>query len=191
MNCAGFRLRLLFDRRELRLRGWCLYLEILKVHRSSRLQMKVHRVQTLSALLFGLASLCLAQAGPIPQERDGRCPTGIQDARHRDVGRNPQQKQEYEWLDSLVANPEFADQVDDVVMEFGNSLYQKSVDRYIAGEAVPIEDVQRAWRNVLGLGPPPRFTENCIRRSAKRTCAAVASIRCVFFVETPTSIGAR
>jgi hypothetical protein len=64
-------------------------------------------------------------------------------------------KQEYEWLQSLVANPEFADRVDDVVMELGNSLYQKSVDRYIAGEAVPIEDVQRAWRNTLGLGPPP------------------------------------
>ena len=64
-------------------------------------------------------------------------------------------KQEYEWLQSLVANPEFADRVDDVVMELGNSLYQRSVDRYIAGEAVPIEEVQRAWRNTLGLGPPP------------------------------------
>jgi hypothetical protein len=64
-------------------------------------------------------------------------------------------KQEYEWLQSLVSNPEFADQVDDVVMEFGNSLYQESVDRYIAGEAVPIEDVQRAWHNTLGLGAPP------------------------------------
>ena len=64
-------------------------------------------------------------------------------------------KQEYEWLRSLVANDEFADRVDDVVMEFGNSLYQKSVDRYIAGETVPIEDVQRAWRNTLGLGDPP------------------------------------
>jgi hypothetical protein len=40
-------------------------------------------------------------------------------------------------------------------MEFGNSLYQKSVDGYIAGEAVPIKKVQRAWRNTLGLGSPP------------------------------------
>jgi hypothetical protein len=64
-------------------------------------------------------------------------------------------KQEYRWLDSLVANPEFADEVDDIVVELGNSLYQKSVDRYIAGEAVPIEQVQRAWRNTLGLGDPP------------------------------------
>jgi hypothetical protein len=28
-------------------------------------------------------------------------------------------------------------------MELGNSLYQKSVDQYIAGEAVRIEQVQR------------------------------------------------
>jgi hypothetical protein len=40
-------------------------------------------------------------------------------------------------------------------MELGNSLYQKSVDRYIAGEVVPIEEVQRAWRSTLGLGSPP------------------------------------
>jgi hypothetical protein len=64
-------------------------------------------------------------------------------------------QQQYQWLDSLVADPKFADRVDDIVMEFGNSLYQKSVDRYIAGEAVPIEEVQRAWRNVIGMGPPP------------------------------------
>jgi hypothetical protein len=64
-------------------------------------------------------------------------------------------KQEYEWLRSLVATPEFADRVDDIVMEFGNSLYQKSVDHYIAGEDVPIEQVQKAWRNMAGsVGPP-------------------------------------
>ena len=64
-------------------------------------------------------------------------------------------KQEYEWLRSLVATPEFADRVDDIVMEFGNSLYQQSVDRYTRGEDVPLEDVQRAWRDtVASVGPP-------------------------------------
>ena len=70
------------------------------------------------------------------------------------LGKIHNNKQEYEWLQSLVANPEFADRVDDIVMEFGNSLYQKSVDRYVAGEAVPIEEVQRAWRNTLRSGIP-------------------------------------
>jgi hypothetical protein len=64
-------------------------------------------------------------------------------------------KQEYAWLCSLVGAPEFDDRVDDIVVEFGNSLYQKSVDRYVAGEDVPIEQVRKAWRNVIGaVGPP-------------------------------------
>lgn len=62
-------------------------------------------------------------------------------------------KQEYEFLRALVVSPQFADKVDDIVVEFGNSLYQKAVDRYIAGEDVPIEEVQKAWRNTLALGP--------------------------------------
>jgi hypothetical protein len=64
-------------------------------------------------------------------------------------------KQEYEWLCELVKNRGFAQRVDDIVVEFGNSLYQKSVDRYIAGEDVPFDQVQKAWRNVIGaVGPP-------------------------------------
>jgi len=64
-------------------------------------------------------------------------------------------KQEYEFLRSLVSDPQFADRVDDIVVEFGNSLYQKSVDRYISGEDIPLEQVQRAWRNLVGaVGPP-------------------------------------
>lgn len=63
-------------------------------------------------------------------------------------------RQEYEWLCKLVKTPGFADRVDDIVVEFGNSLYQKSVDRYIAGDNVPFAQVQKAWRNVIGaVGP--------------------------------------
>jgi hypothetical protein len=63
-------------------------------------------------------------------------------------------RQEYKWLCKLVRTAGFADRVDDIVVEFGNSLYQKSVDRYIAGEDVPFEQVQKAWRNMIGaVGP--------------------------------------
>jgi hypothetical protein len=63
-------------------------------------------------------------------------------------------KQEYAWLCSLVRDPSFHARVDDIVVEFGNSLYQKSVDRWIAGEDVPIAQVEKAWRNVIGsVGP--------------------------------------
>jgi hypothetical protein len=69
-------------------------------------------------------------------------------------------KQEHEWLRALVGTPEFADLVDDIVVEFGNSLYQKSMDRYIAGESIPFAQVQQAWRNMAGsIGPPPPVYE--------------------------------
>lgn len=63
-------------------------------------------------------------------------------------------KQEYAWLCQLVNSPEFDDRVDDIVVEFGNSLYQDMVDRYVAGEDVPFEQVQKAWRNMIAsVGP--------------------------------------
>src|SRR5271155_2459230 len=117
--------------------------------------MKVHPAEALSGLLLALASLCPAQADPIPKDASAVVLQAFETHDIVMLGEIHNNKQEYEWLDSLVSNLEFADRVDDIVMEIGNSLYQKSVDRYIAGEAVPIEDVQRAWRNVLGLGPPP------------------------------------
>ena len=106
--------------------------------------MKVHPVQSLAALWFALALLCLAQEGPIPRNASAAVLQAFETHDIVMLGEIHNNKQEYEWLQSLVANPEFADRVDDVVMELGNSLYQKSVDRYIAGEAVPIKEVQRA-----------------------------------------------
>jgi hypothetical protein len=59
-------------------------------------------------------------------------------------------EQEYRWLCALVKTPGFSDQVDDIVVEFGNGLYQKTVDRYVAGEDIPFTEVQGAWRNMVG-----------------------------------------
>jgi hypothetical protein len=70
------------------------------------------------------------------------------------IGEIHSNKQEYDWYRSLVTTPEFADRVDDIVLEMGNSLYQESVDRYVRGEAVPLEHVQKAWRNTVGLIGP-------------------------------------
>jgi len=117
--------------------------------------MKVRPIQTVSALLVALASLSPAQGNLRPENATAAVLKAFETHDIVMLGEIHSNKQEYEWLDSLVANPQFADRVDDIVMEFGNSLYQKTVDRYIAGEAVSIKEVQRAWRNILGLGPPP------------------------------------
>jgi hypothetical protein len=63
-------------------------------------------------------------------------------------------RQEYDLLRKLVSAPGFGERVNDIVMEFGNGRYQDVVDRYIAGENIPIEQVRGAWRDTVGsVGP--------------------------------------
>lgn len=78
-------------------------------------------------------------------------------------------RQEYEWLQSLVSTPAFADQVEDIVVEFGNSLYQKSVDGYVSGQDVPLEQVQKAWRNTVGSFGPPSPVYAWVYRAVRET----------------------
>ena len=49
---------------------------------------------------------------------------------------------------SLITNPSFVAKVNDVVIEFGNSLYQPILDRYILkGEDVPFAELSKVWRS--------------------------------------------
>lgn len=106
-----------------------------------------------------LPVVCIAQTASEPKPQDATSAVLEAFRTHTIVmfGETHGNKQEYEWLCKLVATPEFADRVDDIVVEFGNSLYQRSVDRYIAGEDVPIDQVEKAWRNTIGaVGPVSR-----------------------------------
>src|SRR5208282_5740167 len=47
----------------------------------------------------------------------------------------------------LVRDPAFPTKVDDIAVECGNSLYQPILDRYIAGDEVPLSEVRQVWRN--------------------------------------------
>lgn len=63
---------------------------------------------------------------------------------------------------SLITDPSFVAKVNDVVIEFGNSLYQPILDRYILeGEDVPFAELSKVWRSCRttspGKGP---FTPN-------------------------------
>jgi hypothetical protein len=50
------------------------------------------------------------------------------------------------FIFSLIRTPAFSEKVNDIEVEFGNSLYQPMLDRYIAGENVPFTEVQKVWR---------------------------------------------
>ena len=54
---------------------------------------------------------------------------------------------EHEFVYSLIRHPAFADKVNDIVVEFGNGLYQPIMDRYIAGETVARTELRQVWRN--------------------------------------------
>jgi len=47
----------------------------------------------------------------------------------------------------LIADRRFPDKADDIVVECGNAFYQPVLDRYIAGEDVPIAEVRHVWRD--------------------------------------------
>jgi hypothetical protein len=46
---------------------------------------------------------------------------------------------------ALVRDPRFAAVVNDVIVESGNSRYQEVLDRYVRGEVVPTDALQRIW----------------------------------------------
>lgn len=47
----------------------------------------------------------------------------------------------------LVRDPQFQSTVQDIVVEFASRNSQPLLDRYIAGEDIPVQDVQRIWRD--------------------------------------------
>jgi hypothetical protein len=55
-----------------------------------------------------------------------------------------------ELLSKLVNSPAFAERVNDVVVEFGNARHQAILDRYIAGDDVPVASLQAVWQDVVG-----------------------------------------
>jgi len=61
-------------------------------------------------------------------------------------------KQYSDFRIQLIQHPEFPKKVNDIVVEFGNSLYQSVLDRYIAGEQVPVEELRQVWRNTTQIG---------------------------------------
>ena len=47
----------------------------------------------------------------------------------------------------LIHHPEFANVVDDIVVEFANSRYQDILDRYMEGGDVPLGELRKVWRD--------------------------------------------
>jgi hypothetical protein len=51
-------------------------------------------------------------------------------------------QEEADFIAQLIRHPGFYAKVKDIVVEFGNALYQDIVDRYVAGEEIPRTELQ-------------------------------------------------
>jgi hypothetical protein len=111
-----------------------------------------------------LAFVCLTQVcrSQTPREQDAVAAILQQFERHPIVmfGEIHGCVQEHALLKKLLTSPEFAARVNDVVIEMGNALYQDVLDRYIAGENVPMEQLRKTWENQVGApggNPTPPY----------------------------------
>jgi hypothetical protein len=57
------------------------------------------------------------------------------------------QQEHADAVQLLLTDPRLPDVVDDIVVEFGNALYQSTVDSFTAGGAVEDADLRRVWRD--------------------------------------------
>ena len=55
--------------------------------------------------------------------------------------------QEGAFYQRLIRDPRFAQKANDIVVEFGNELYQRLADRYVNGDAVPVDSLRMIWEN--------------------------------------------
>jgi hypothetical protein len=54
---------------------------------------------------------------------------------------------------ALVRDPRFGEIVDDIVVEFGNALYQPLMDRFVEGESIDDESLRQVWQNTTQAQP--------------------------------------
>jgi len=105
------------------------------------------------ALLIVMAAGCRAPvAAQPPAEPAIRGVLGAIDA-HQIVllGESHRSTAFHHFVRELVQTPEFANRVNDIVVEFGNARYQPILDRYIVGDSVPHDSLQLVWRNTTQL----------------------------------------
>lgn len=67
------------------------------------------------------------------------------------LGEEHRNQQIHDFIVSLVNTSDFPNHVNDIVVEFGAARYQDLVDRYIAGEAIPLDQLCHVWRDTVNI----------------------------------------
>jgi hypothetical protein len=61
--------------------------------------------------------------------------------------------QEEDFFAQLIRDPRFANDVGNVIVEFGDAAEQETIDRFVAGDEVTYEQLRRVWANTVGWFP--------------------------------------
>jgi uncharacterized iron-regulated protein len=78
------------------------------------------------------------------------------------LGDNHWNKMDSDLRIALVRSPEFAKKVRVIVVEFGSTAQQPTLDRYIRGEDVPFAELQQVWKTTTqtdGIWDSPLYAE--------------------------------
>jgi hypothetical protein len=65
-----------------------------------------------------------------------------------------------EFIAELIRHPEFAKKVDDIVLEAAGALHQDTIDRYVSGESVSLDELRKVWRDHTCAALGPRDSPN-------------------------------
>ena len=71
------------------------------------------------------------------------------------IGDDHNLAQQEEFYSALVRDPRFAQNVGNVVVEFGGEASQSIIDRYVDGVDVPLGQLRRVWTETAGWIPGP------------------------------------
>lgn len=69
------------------------------------------------------------------------------------IGDNHGLAQEEDFYVALVRDKRFAEEVGNVVVEFGDAAQQATLDRYLAGDEIPYQELRRVWSDTVGWIP--------------------------------------
>ena len=61
-------------------------------------------------------------------------------------------EQGHAFVVTLLQDPRFSEVADDIVVEWGNALYQDLIDRYTRGDEVPYSELRQVWENTTQPG---------------------------------------
>jgi hypothetical protein len=102
---------------------------------------------------FLILGLITAGSSQTPTPRDA-IPAILEAFEHYPIvalGENHRHQQIHDFIVSLVTASNFPDRVNDIVVEFGAARYQGLMDSYIAGEAVPPDQLCKVWRDTVNI----------------------------------------